>query len=229
MNFDDEDLLAGERLYYQGEYKEALRHFQIAVRNNNPRAMYYQGLILKYGFNGVEKNVDLAYESFAKGANFGYHFCSYVMARQLPAKDEEFAQKCFREIFNEILLLAEDNDKEAQLIISYMYSGGFGVECNEEESIRWNRKLAEVNYHWGQYNLGIKYEVGSGVGQDYSEALKWYKKAANQGNSIAMNMIGIIFELGYGVSQSKDEAYVWYKKAADLGNEDAKTNINRAF
>jgi hypothetical protein len=69
--------------------------------------------------------------------------------------------------------LAEQEDKNAQSILSFIYQNGEG------------QSLAEQGDANAQYGLGVIYARGDGVPQDFAEAAKWFRLAAEQGDKDA--------------------------------------------
>jgi TPR repeat protein len=69
--------------------------------------------------------------------------------------------------------LAEQEDKNAQGILSFIYQNGEG------------QSLAEQGDANAQYGLGVIYARGDGVPQDFAEAAKWFRLAAEQGDKDA--------------------------------------------
>ena len=77
----------------------------------------------------------------------------------------------------------------AQNNLGDCYRNGIGVEKDPEEAVKWYRKAAEQNNHWGQYWLGYCYENGYGVERDKDKAYHWYALASAQGNDDALKAI----------------------------------------
>ena len=78
--------------------------------------------------------------------------------------------------------LAEQGDRDAQVIIGLMYANGRGVRQSNAAAAEWYGLAADDGQSVAQNNLGMMYAVGSGVRQSYDEAAKLYRLAADQGN-----------------------------------------------
>ena len=78
------------------------------------------------------------------------------------------------------LLLAEQEDSDAQCYLGWIYENGHGVPKDIKEAFNWFRLAAEQGDYDAQNNLGLMYGEGHGVPQDYEEAVKWWKLAAEQ-------------------------------------------------
>ena len=63
----------------------------------------------------------------------------------------------------------------------WLMAGGFGVEKDASEAVKWFRRSAELNCPEAFYQLGICYENGEGVAADPDEAEAWYRKALDAG------------------------------------------------
>jgi TPR repeat protein len=69
--------------------------------------------------------------------------------------------------------------------IGYMYSHGYGVKQDMQESARWLRKAADQGDSTGQWDLGWHYACGLGVRQDMDQARMLIRSAADQGQTEA--------------------------------------------
>lgn len=134
-------------------------------------------------------------------------------------------------------LAAEMGCVEAMTSLGEMYCGGYGVEADEEEALKWYKlavergdisaieyfeefgldyseeplelciKFAENGVTDAQLYLAEKYE-----NEDLEESLKWYKLAAERGDRRAIYHLGYMYYRGDEVEQSYQEAYYWFDK-----------------
>ena len=72
---------------------------------------------------------------------------------------------------DELKLLANQGDMDAQNKLGAAYFNGKGVEKNIAEAQRWFTLSAQKGYAKSQYNLGVMYYAGQGVPQNLAEAL----------------------------------------------------------
>ena len=86
---------------------------------------------------------------------------------------------------NNLKMLANQGDKEAQYNLGYCYEYGEGVGKDLREAVSWYTRAAYQGDKNAQYNLGKCYYYGRGVVVDMREAVNWYTKAANQGHEYA--------------------------------------------
>ena len=88
-------------------------------------------------------------------------------------------------IFEELRMVAEAGNADAQCYLGHCYEEGLGVKTNRALAVKWYRKAAEQGNAGAQFNLGNCYDSGEGVEQDKAEAVRWYRKAAEQGLALA--------------------------------------------
>ena len=76
----------------------------------------------------------------------------------------------------------DDNQSVSEVITQYniglMYAGGFGVNQDYEEAVRWYQMAAEKGYAPAQIELGVMHAEGWGVSQNYISAHMWFDLAA---------------------------------------------------
>ncbi|KAI7887804.1 uncharacterized protein EV154DRAFT_519771 [Mucor mucedo] len=113
-------------------------------------------------------------------------------------------------------------------LINY-FSGTFGPK-QEEEGLRWLRKLARKDSAYAQAELGVRLCQDGSEFQDYKQAMIWLKKAvAYNGNTIAQWGIGNIYKHGWGVEINYAAAIEWYKKAADCDESRAQHALGKMY
>ena len=78
----------------------------------------------------------------------------------------------------------DDNQSVSEVTTQYniglMYAGGFGVNQDYKEAVRWYQMAAEKGYAPAQIELGVMYAEGWGVSQNYISAYMWFDLAAVQ-------------------------------------------------
>ena len=130
---------------------------------------------------------------------------------------------------DELKLLANQGDIDAQNKLGAAYFNGKGIEKNAAEALRWFRQSAEKGYAKAQYNLGVMYYVGQGVPQNHAEALNWFSKAARQGLADAQYNLGVMYYQGAGIPQNYQEAFKLYSQAAQKGHALAQYNLGLMY
>ena len=81
---------------------------------------------------------------------------------------------------DELRVLAEQGDAEAQDTLGFMYANGRRVPRAYAQAVRWYRLAAEQGHASAQFHLGLMYANGQGVPQDNVEAHMWFNLAAAQ-------------------------------------------------
>jgi uncharacterized protein len=130
---------------------------------------------------------------------------------------------------DELKLLANQGDIDAQNKLGSAYYNGKGVEKNIAEALRWFTQSAQKGYAKAQYNLGVMYYVGQGVPKSQAEALNWFSKAAGQGLSDAQYNLGVMYYQGAGITQNYPEAFKLYSQAAQKGHALAEYNLGLMY
>jgi uncharacterized protein len=130
---------------------------------------------------------------------------------------------------DELKLLANQGDLDAQNKLGAAYFNGRGVEKNIAEAQRWFTQAAQKGYAKAQYNLGVMYYAGQGVPQNQAEALNWFSKAAGQGLADAQYNLGVMCYQGAGITQNYPEAFKLYSQAAQKGHALAQYNLGLMY
>ena len=96
-----------------------------------------------------------------------------------------FAGSSYGQDFDEIKLLAEQGNANAQLNLGIRYDFGDGIPENDAEAVKWYRLAAEQGNANAQFSLGVMYSNGEGVPQNNTRAYVWFSVAATQGHQYA--------------------------------------------
>ena len=123
------------------------------------------------------------------------------------------------EAAQQLTVLANRGDADAQNRLGEMYATGQNVKQNSVQAVAWVRKSAGQGNANGQYNLGVMYKTGQGVSQDCAQAVNWIRKAAAQRHALALNNLGWLYAHGQGVPSQPVVAYALYTIAADMDAE----------
>ena len=87
--------------------------------------------------------------------------------------------------FEEWIVLAWQNDTNAQVAIAGMYRFGEGRPVDLADAARWYRRAADLGDATAQLNLGEMYMLGLGVPRDTARAHLWLTLAARHGRTWA--------------------------------------------
>jgi len=129
----------------------------------------------------------------------------------------------------ELLILAEKNDAEAQYELAEAYRTGTDVTENPSEALRWYRAAAERGLADAQNNLGAMCLAGMGTEKNPAEAAYWYLKAAGQEQVHAQFNLGMLYLSGNGVEQSDENAAHWLHAAAEQGDLEAIFQLGNLY
>ena len=125
---------------------------------------------------------------------------------------------------------AEQNVREAQYNLAYMYEHGEGdLQQDVSLAVQWYRKAANQGLPEAQHMLGILYTEGRGVPENYLEAIQWYEKAAAQKFLPAEYQMGLLYAVGQGVEANATIASKWILKAAQKDLHDAQFQIGGRY
>lgn len=95
------------------------------------------------------------------------------------------AEDDFREDFEQLKLLAETGDSDAEEKLAYCYSAGQGTKRNRSLAIHWRKKAAAHGNTSAMCQLALAYRNGVGVLLNSREAYRWLAKAASLGHESA--------------------------------------------
>ena len=121
----------------------------------------------------------------------------------------------------DILVAAEKNNIQAQLVLGIMHEQGIGVALNDTRSAYWWQRALDNGYVDIAKALGSMYMSGRGVPLDYKKGMELYLLAAEHGNPHAIKFIALGYKRGLGLPQDDEKAAAWGAKAASLAGADA--------
>ncbi len=121
----------------------------------------------------------------------------------------------------DILVAAEKNNIQAQLVLGIMHEQGIGVALNDTRSAYWWQRALDNGYVDIAKALGSMYMSGRGVPLDYKKGMELYLLAAEHGNPHAIKFIALGYKRGLGLPQDDEKAATWRAKAASLAGADA--------
>lgn len=241
----------GKTALLNGDLAKAHQFLSVAVRNGNPEAEYYMGLLFfkKHDFKqsisflkkATEKNqLDAQYllgrillqgeqpraalKLFLKAAKSN-HVPSkfYVGKLLLRTKSNIDSLRWFLEFEKESENL-EGSDQNLRGEAQFLIANIYESRpSTQSQAIEWYQKAAESKYARAEYKLGLLHELGfEGLEKSEALAFEWYAKSAGQGYHRAIYSMGRIYEHGInGQEHSYNKAYRFYQLAAAAGNPDA--------
>ena len=129
----------------------------------------------------------------------------------------------------QLFLLAERGDIQAQSQLAYMYYVGETVEKDYVEAVRWYGAAAAQGDREAQYHLGLAHAYGEGARKDVTLSASWYQQAAKQGHTNAQHNLGLAYLNGDGVPQNVQIAQQWFEQAANQGYTRAQTQLANLY
>eukprot|EP01119_Soliformovum_irregulare_P012992 TRINITY_DN3421_c0_g1_i1.p1 TRINITY_DN3421_c0_g1~~TRINITY_DN3421_c0_g1_i1.p1 ORF type:complete len:587 (+),score=139.97 TRINITY_DN3421_c0_g1_i1:128-1888(+) len=121
---------------------------------------------------------------------------------------------------------AETGDPAAQVTVGTLHLyGGYGVQQDDAEALRFFRMAAAQQDPSGTWMLGHMYLHGINVTQDNTTALKLFRSAADKGHPQANRELGWMHLHGYGVPPNLETGMKLLKLAADMGSPEAQVDL----
>ena len=119
---------------------------------------------------------------------------------------------------------AEAGDAQGQALYGRALSNGWGVEKDQNESIKWLKMSADAGNLIGITSLSQSLRFGYGIEKDIPKANELLALAATRGFPRAQFLVGVFLRSGGGENNER-EAVEWYTKAAEQGYADAQFNL----
>ncbi len=194
--------------------------------DGDPNAMFRMGNNYKYGYNGLEVDLNKAIEWYQKAIEHGDSDAMNslgLMYRHGEGVEQDYEKAI--SLFNKAIEL---ENFYAYSNLGVMYKKGEGVKQDYETAFGLFKSCSERDeisaYCLG--NLGWLYHDGLGTAQDYEKAFSSWLVAAKLGNAAAQFQIGYFYDIGKGhIEKDRLKAYEWYKKAAKQGYAEAQRFI----
>ncbi|MEC9374980.1 MAG: tetratricopeptide repeat protein [Pseudomonadota bacterium] len=131
------------------------------------------------------------------------------------------SQNIFADDLADILVAAENNNAQAQMVLGGMYEAGIGVARNNDKCAYWWQRASDNGHVNATKALGSMYFSGRGVPKDYKKAMELYLKAAENNHPHAIKYVVVGYERGLGLPQDKAKANAWSARAKELAGPDA--------
>lgn len=136
-------------------------------------------------------------------------FEKVAMSQELPTQ------------INELTVLAEQGNPQAQVQLGLHYRNGDDVPQDYQQALKWFRQSADQGDPDGQDNVGYMYLRGRGVPVDFNIAAAFFKAAAQQNLAQGEFNLGNCYFSGQGVEQNYEQAIHYWEKAAEQDHPDA--------
>ncbi len=132
-----------------------------------------------------------------------------------------FATATVADDLTDIVVAAENDNAQAQLILGGMHEHGMGVALNDTRSAYWWQRALDNGYIDIAKGLGSMYMSGRGVPLDYERGMELYLFAAENGHPHAIKFVALGYKRGLGLPQDDEKAAEWAAKAAALDGPNA--------
>lgn len=121
----------------------------------------------------------------------------------------------------DILVAAESDNSQAQMVLGGMYEIGVGVARNDAKCAYWWKRASDNGHVNATKALGSMYFSGRGVPLDYAKAMALYLTAAELGHPHAMKYVALGYKRGLGLPQNDVKAAEWAEKASAFDGADS--------
>ncbi len=129
----------------------------------------------------------------------------------------------------DILIAAENDNVQAQMVLGGMYEIGAGVARNDARCAYWWQRASDQGHVNATKALGSMYFSGRGVPHDYEKAMALYLKAAEMGHPHAIKYVALGYRRGLGLAQDDEKAEAWAQKARALAGPDADVVLLESY
>lgn len=126
-----------------------------------------------------------------------------------------------KKAFKLFMAAAVQDSPQAMFNVGLCYDGGFGVNKNLLEAMRWYHKAADAGVPEAQINAAIAAEQRG----DYQTAMKYLRLRAAQGDTPAMYKVAIFLLNGLGEPTNPAEAVSYLLEASRRGNSRAQVRL----
>lgn len=206
---DEERTAEAEKFFIKGEFETAYHIFKQLAEEGVPRAMYFMGEYLRWGYGyyfGLDYDKEGGFQWHQKGAELGDPLCILNTSYMYEGEEKKNIQQS---IIDKIREMAQAGDIFVQNELADIVEG--------EEKFELLKESAEHGLARSMEKLGNMYEYGRGVEENEVEAFKWYMRAAELGNKDALANVGWCYQEGHGVDSNINKAIEYYEKSIKRG------------
>lgn len=170
-------------MYLNGEgvpvnYKEALKWFKEAAKQNVVEAMFTLGIMYEQGI-GINKDEDKAFHHYLKSAQGGYEDAQYRMG-SIYLDGLLGVEKNISKAVEWFEKAAESHHIDSIYNLGYLYENGIGVERNGKKALYYYKRASLLGDYQAKLNIAHIYENGIDVEVDKKAASRWRELARQQ-------------------------------------------------
>lgn len=250
---DEERTAEAEKFFIKGEFETAYHIFKQLAEEGVPRAMYFMGEYLRWGYGyyfGLDYDKEGGFQWHQKGAELGDPLCilntSYMYEgeekkniqqsiidkiREMAQAGDIFAQNELADIvegeekFELLKESAEHGLARSMEKLGLMYFRGEYVEENKSEAFQWYLKAMELGDKDAIANVSWCYGNGEGVDLNIKKAIEYCKKSIKKGCGRAARNMGGFYDQGEKIEKDYQKAFRYFQIGAELGDGGAMVYI----
>lgn len=202
--------------------ERTLAMFQESAEAGHPFSCFNLGRCYELG-NGVEKDLEKAYEWYRKAAVGGDVNAWLALAKMFDKGD--YVDKDPKEAAMWLSRAADKGHPIAKIGMGQKYSRGDGVEKDPEKALEYFKEAKELEPGIGSYILGEAIGDGLGCKKDYEAAFKLFEEAHANDFPLGTYNVGMMLEMGLGCEKDEKRGFELIKQAADDGIPEAMYRI----
>ena len=218
----------GEDYYKKKDYTSALIYFKKAANFNNPKALYYLGLIYNMGY-GVPIDYNKALDYYDRSSKLGYVSATKNLGAMyhygLGVKiNFNTACSLYKKAINSCGSAVSFND------IGICYEDGVGgFEKNINKAIEYYKKAADLGSEPNLLHLAAVYHNM----KDYEKSFVLFKRVSQTKSDIirseGLYFLGWYYYYGEGVKKDYKKAVEYFKQSAKLANSNSYNDLGMMY
>lgn len=189
--FMDTENQLGDKCYEEGNFEEAVKHWQTAYKLGSLEAGYHLANRYYYG-EGVEQDLQKSLRLFLECANSDID-ADFVVLSQFNAANSYFngegVEKNMKTAFEWYIKAADNGHPSSQFNVGLSYYKGMYLEQDLEKAFEYMKEAADNDVPLAQYVVGTMYLAGHGVQPNANYAKLYFKKSADNGNNNALQIL----------------------------------------
>ncbi len=201
---------------------KTLAMFQESAEAGHPFSCFNLGRCYETG-NGVEKDLEKAYEWYRKAAVGGDVNAWLALAKMFDTGT--YVDKDPKEAAMWLSRAADKNHPIAKIGMGQKYSRGDGVEKDPEKALQYFKEAKELEPGIGSYILGEAIGDGIGCEKNYEEAFHLFEEAHEHKFALGTYNLGMMLEMGLGCEKDEKKGFELIRQAADEGIPEAMYRI----
>jgi TPR repeat protein len=212
-----ESLITGQSSL--GEIKrrnQFAEHMAIAALKGNYKGIAYSCFVNHGGI--FENLLPISIVDFSDKA---FEFLLVLLNKYIKFKFSESFERYLKNNKNEVLDLANHDNKYAQFLVGFWYVFDKNEINSLENRMKWYEKSALNGYSLAMFNIANFYDnANENLPTNLKKAAYWYRATALQKNNIFTYNLSVMYLQGDGVSYNKNQAKLWLSYAYTLAEAD---------